>query len=533
MKLSLGVGLACLSLCGTSVLGSGALIGCGPPAEARFQADTDPVDQMGDEGLDANVDTKKARAFIEDAVAKLRDDELSAARELLKKAEPFADELKKEEIRSVRQTIDNAEADKYIPGIRKLAKSGKCEDAMETSGEIVDQKPGAIAAFVKKGTSRHLLDCFVGQLTVDLSIGRELAEAPRLKKVLAKDHLEKYRKAVTDATVKALIDRFEAPIAERKWVDAKKLLDELVERKEVGPREYNRLMGVIQEGIAKDVMERIAAGLESQTGAKDALVEVDELIEKGAWGKVKGSAVGAAVMPPEIATGRRQLALWTECARMRCSLDKPAEAWAYGDIGLHPALDAKGKAIETFKHATKLWTIASSHGWALVTTKEPKGLPDKGDDDALAARDKVAKGWIKTKGIKRADTARLLPPGESIIGTRVWGPLREGQKLYELGLVVGVKARDVVVERFADKQKVTISRQKVRFGTLDKGTKVKALCVHQVKMESARVQKVKKQPRGGALVTIQCLDPDGKPSRTKDELIGSVRAEARELPPRR
>lgn len=488
---------------------------------------------MGDTG-DRHADPKKARALIEEAVASLRDGDLEGARAFLAKAEPFADELKREEVRQVRQSVDSAEADEYVAPIREAAGSGRCEDALEAAGEVIDEKGGAIAAFVRKGTSKALLKCLLGQLHIDLSIGRELAESERLERVLAKDDLQKYRAKVTDATVAELITRFETPIAERRWVDATKLLDELMERKELGPREYNRIMGIIREGIAKDVQGRVAEALGEQRGAADALEEVDELIARGAWGEVKGSAVGGTEMPKEVARARRHLALWAECARLRCTLSKPEKGWAYGDIALSPVLNQKGEALKTLEHGTELWTIATGFGTALVAEKDPGGVPDKGDDGALAARSKVAAGWIDTRGMKRQDTAEMLPPADSIVGTRVWGPLREGQKTYELGKVVGVgTGQDVEVARLADDAKVTLSRLKVRFGTLTKGTEVLALCGQALKMQPARVVSVKQPPRGQAVVAIECLGPDGNVSQKKDELIGSLRAEPRSLPPRR
>ncbi|HHH29335.1 MAG TPA: hypothetical protein ENK57_13460, partial [Polyangiaceae bacterium] len=382
-----------------------ALIGCGGQ-EPRFQPSFDPVDRMGDTG-ESNADPKRARALIEEAVAFLRDGDLEGARAKLREAEPFADELKREEIRQVGQSVDEAEADKYVVPIRKAAKSGKCEDALETAGEVIDEKGGAIATFVRKGTSKSLLKCFLAQLDIDLSIGRELAESERLEKALARDDLQEYRAAVTDATVAELVTRFEAPIAERRWVDATNLLDELMERKELGSREYNRIMGIIREGIAKDVLEKVATGLEKQLGAADALKEVDELITRGAWGEVKGSAVGGAELPAGVARARRHLALWAECARLRCSLSKPEKGWAYGDIALKPALNQKGETVKTLEHATEVWTIATAFGWALVATKDPGALPEGNDEGALAARSKVAAGGIDTRGMKRKDTAEM------------------------------------------------------------------------------------------------------------------------------
>ena len=54
-----------------------------------------------------------------------------------------------------------------------------------------------------------------------------------------------------------------------------------------------------------------------------------------------------------------------------------------------------------------------------------------------------------------------------------------------------------------------------------------------LRMQPARVVSVKQPPRGQAVVAIECLGPDGNVSQKKDELIGSLRAEPRSLPPRR
>ena len=458
---------------------------CGPPPEVK-QPDL-PEDAMGTE--DKNVDVRRAKEHIEKAVAALRDDKLDVARKELDRAQPFADELKREEIRRVRQSVDEAEADKSIPGIQKLAKAGECEKAVAKAVKVIKARKGTtVPTFVKKGVSSGLLECLLGQLEVDLSIGRELAESKDVKKAMTKADHQAFITKVTDATVKELVGKFEEPIANKEWAAAKKLLDELVERKEAGDNEYNRIMGLIRDGIGKEVKEKIAEGLADKNEASDKLKEVDQLIIVAEWGKKKGSSVGGSKMPDDIRTQRKQLALFSVCAKLKCSLlSSPKESWAYGDVKLKPKLNGrpqKAKPIKTIEHATKIWRLAESSGWVLIARKDPGGASGI---EAITAK---ASGWIKKSGSKTEDTAEMLPPGDSIIGTRVWGPLRKGEKEWEIGKVINIRGKDVAVKRFADGGIETVARSKIRFGTIKKGTKILSRCSHPLHFETAVIDKV-------------------------------------------
>lgn len=501
-------------------------LACGPPAEVKGP-ELRAEDVMG--GEDTNVDVRKAKEHIEKAVAALRDDKLDEARKSLDRAEPFADELKREEIRRVRQSVDEAEANKSIPGIVELATSGQCEKAVDKAVAVIsERKQTTIPSFVKQGTSKKILDCLLDQLVVDLSIGRELSESDEVEKSLTKSDHQTLVTKVTDATVKELIGKFEEPLAAKEWAKAKALLDELVQRKEAGDNEYNRIMGLIRDGIAAEIKERVAEGLDDKSGVGDALEQVDALIAVAEWGKQKGSAVGGETMPEALADARKQLALWSVCTSLKCTMVSPKEAWTYGHAELKPMLDPqKGAKIQKIDHGTKLWKIAESSGWVLVATKDPGAV------EGVAGRVKTAAGWIKASDQKSTDTREMLPPGDSIIGTRVWGPLREGQSDWELGKVIQVKGSDLAVERIADLAITTIARSKVRFGTVQKGTKVLARCNHPLNLEPAVIDKVAFPKRGDPVATITCLDAQGgRSSLTRQEQLGALRGKAAWLPAR-
>ena len=496
--------------------------GC-TPQEARFASKDDPGLEMGDQ--DANVDIGKAKVLIEQAVAALRDGKLEDARRFLSEAEKFADEMKREEAREVRQSIDSAEADKYVPNVKKLAEEGKCEEAVDTAVEVIEgKKGGAIPVFVRDRANKSLLDCLLGQLKIDLSIGRELADSDKVKKTLKKNALQQFQKAVTDAMVEELISQFETPIAERRWIDAKALLDELVQKKEAGDREFNRIMGIIRKGIAKDINEKVREALSDKKGVSDALTEVDRLIEVADYGKTAGKSLKGTV-PTEVKLDRDTLALWKVCADFSCTMVSPKQNWMYGHGDLHAPLSPKDKPKTKVRHATRVWRLAESRGWVLIADqkKKPKSI------DSVSARVGVASGWVKSAAIKGSDTAAWLPPGESIVGTRVWGPLRKGQKELELGSVIKLKGAKVAVERLSDRNIVEVPLRQVRFGTISKGTKILARCRHPIKLEAAVIAKVKFPAKGDPTVKYTCAEGGEK----RDDQLGSVRAKSGDLPARK
>ena len=165
----------------------------------------------------------------------------------------------------------------------------------------------------------------------------------------------------------------------------------------------------------------------------------------------------------------------------------------------------------------------------LVAKKDP------GKIDGIPPRVRVAQGWVKASALKNGDTGSWLPPGDAIIGTRVWGPLRKGQTTFELGKIIKTKGTDVAVERMADRTIITIARSKIRFGTISKGTKVLAMCdKSKLTPSEAVIEKVTKPKLGGdPVVTVGCLDAAGNPAASRDEQLGALRSKPAWLPPRR
>jgi hypothetical protein len=494
--------------------------GCGGTEKKTRQGDA--VSEMGGDESEANA--QKARALIEKAVGALRDGQLEEARKHLAAAEPLADDLKRNEIVEVRASVDSAEADKYVPGIVEAASAGNCVQALDTAVEVIDgKKGGKIPEYVVERSSKPLLKCMLDKAAADLAVGRSFADDPRVEKTLSKAALEELRAKVAEQTVAAVQGQFDQPIRDRRWAEAKQKLDELAQKKEIGERERARILEMIRKGIAAEIAEKVKGGLEKKTGVKPSLDEVDALVAVAGW---KSGGEGAEAMPADVDKGRRTLALWVVCTNLKCNLVDPKPTFAYGNLELKPADDNRGATLEKVKHATRVWRIAEGGGHTLIARRDPGKL------EGVAPRVDAAAGWVPTDGLKDEDTTEWLPPGDSIVGTRVWGPLREGQP-WELGIVTMVKGGDVGVERFSDRSIITVARSKIRFGTVTKGTKVLALC-SGVAAKPAIIEEANFRKVGDPLVKVVCLDDAGNPSGSpKEELIGGLRTKPEWLPARK
>jgi hypothetical protein len=102
----------------------------------------------------------------------------------------------------------------------------------------------------------------------------------------------------------------------------------------------------------------------------------------------------------------------------------------------------------------------------------------------------------------------------------VWGPLRQGDANWELGVVMDVQGHDITVQRLADGQNVKLPRTKLRSGRLSPGTRVITFCI--AKDQPAVVVEV---PLAGRSAKLKC---DG--GQEKEEDLASLRSKPEILP---
>lgn len=499
------------------------LIACAPtPKPVVSKADKIPT---ADPEIDADkgIDPRKARALLEHAEEALKKKDIVSLKRLTDQADRFANESIREDIRQLLQRADQIVAGDLLPPILELAKSGACEKAVERVVEVAEKHKGTtIIRFIKDATSKPMLECLLKALEIDVSVGRELAENAAIKKALNPDDFQQWDNKLDEATVGTLVQSLQEPINQRSWGKVVKGLDDTVARKEAGPDEVVRVMRVVRNGIAQDIEKKAAAGIGNKLGAGALLKEIDQLLAAGRWDASKDDPV-----PDKLTKLRKDAAFWAVCAAHDCAMVNPQPAWAYGLLEVRPLLDPSGQPVARVKHARSVWRIAEGRAWSLIADHNPGAL------EGIEARIPVALGWVAATGLAQNDTSERLPPGEAIVGTRVWGALREKQKEWELGFVREANGDELSIQRVSDGKMVKARRGEIRFGTLRAGTKMLTLCAHPIHVETASIDETVATASGDARVKLTCLDGQGnKTTLQRDVVLGSLRTRPGWLPPR-
>lgn len=468
---------------------------------------------------DRGVDVAKARKLLARGEVALTTGDIVAVKRLCEQADPFADDVVREDIRNLLQRADKAVAKGLSPAVLELAKTGKCKEAAEEVAKIADAHRGTtVIRFVRDDVSKPILGCLLDALAIDVSVARELAETTAIKKALNPVDFDQWDSKLDDTIVGSLVATLQEPIGKRSWAKALEQLDDLVMRKEAGAREIARVMKVVRAGVAEDVEKKVAAGLGARIGAATLSRDVDALLALGRW-------TDADPMPEVLAERRKEAAFWTICAAQSCSLGATEQVWSFGLLEPKPALDLAGKPGERVKHARKLWKIADGRPYALVSDKDPGPL------DGYGARIRAALGWVPITGLTANDPSERLPPGEAIVGTRVWGPLRDKVKEWEVGFVREASGNELTVERVSDGKMTKTRRADVKFGTLRPGTKVLALCVHPVRLEPAVIDEYIPVAGGDPHLKLTCLDDKGaRTPLVREILLGTARTNGAWIP---
>lgn len=478
---------------------------------------------------DANVDVDKARRIIKKAKAVLDEKgDLELARRVLRKAEPFANATVLEEIRRVSQTISDLESDQLVPPVIEAAEGGRCVGAVDTAAQIMkEHKATTVPAFVRQKVSAPLLRCLMGQLDIDVSVGREYAANKNVERVLDKASYQILRNKVDSVTVGTVVAELDEPIKKRQWKQVKEKISELFERKEAGDKQYDRVMSLMRSSITEEIEETVTKNLGASLGASAGLRKIDQLIELAAWGTGKTDKSREQERPKRVDQARTELAFWVACSNIKCRMVTPTKMWTHGNTEVHPLVSPRGKSTEVVGHAMTLWKIAESSSSTLVARSDPGALT------SVASRVPVALGWVSNSRLESTNTAEWLPPGDAIVGTRVWGPLRQGESTFELGTVTSAAGDALKVERMADLVVVDMRRGRIRFGVTHKGLKVLTHCSHPTKPQPAIIVTVT-PTSGDPVATVTCLDEAGEPNGvTRREQLAALRTQASWLPPRK
>jgi hypothetical protein len=517
------------------------LIGCGA-SDAKVETDPDQA-----------ADPARAAKLLDEAEKEADKANWAKARELLREAYRFSDMQTRVRIDTAGERLDDAQAKAVAAEAQNLIGEDRCGEAFDVVAATVkgsddEQVPGIL----KKATEASLLGCARKIIEAgELAKARAVVTQPSARVALDKKAHAKLASELSDTIVATVLGRMTSAMDLRDWGEASKTLQAAVDAGEVGDAEREELLAQVRTGIDEDVEKLHSESFGQDKGAKAALAKVDALLLAGMWkpreqvrdarpltteekmlaqGKQEDTKEDTRPPVPEkLDRLRRELAFWVACHEVKCKETAPTKRWLYGNAWLQSLFAPKAEAEESLDHAVEVWVVAEAGNLALVSQRDPGNLAD------LKGRAHVARGWVHAAALKDEDTSEWLPPGDSIIGARVWGPLREGSQELELGTAIKVDGASVGVERMGDKTLITVPRAQLHFGLVKPGSKVLALCKGSG-LTPARVEKVtepKHKSLGDPKAVLTCLDDAGADGDKYEEQLGAVRTKRDWLPPRK
>lgn len=418
---------------------------------------------------------------------------------------------------AIENQIDDGRGAEVAQAAARLAAEDKCASALKVVAAPLRKKPRArFRKVVQEQSRKPLVDCLTRKLTAEVNAGdlepaRAMIETPDATTALSNVGYRQVRAALQKLMVRRSTSGIQPLLAEHKWRDAIAKLGEMRKARTITTDEYGVAFAIVQDAIRKYLLEVAQKGL---TAPKPSRV-MDDL-------DAEARIAGWKTLPDDLEAARSLLAVAVECERLHCRLQKPAPAWAWGAIAVHPPELADGPAKSQLHHAEKIWVVAKGRKHELIALKDP------GRARGRALYQQVA-GWVEPAHLESVDTKMWLPPTDQLAGARVWGPLRPPSKDYHLGVVQRVEGKKVVVRRLSDALDTTVDLKSLRVGQLPKGLRVMAFCTDQLHTEPARVDSIVTAQGGVPKVKFTC-DHGGL---TRVDLGGSLTSKAAWLPPRR
>lgn len=437
-----------------------------------------------------------AQLLIDEAAALLKQQDFSTADDRAEEATLYAGVDRTQKARALQKAVDDARAERAAKRALENAAEGKCASALKLVADPIRTKsrPAFKSALMDK-TKDALLKCIEQKLAEELKAGnveaaRSLLTAPDTTAALDKETYKKAEAFLQKGLVEAGLGVLKPLLDAQKWQEAFAKLDELEKAGKLSEAERKIANGVVRDAVKLHVQNLVKTAV-SAPKPGEVQKQIDDSVKAAGWDKV----------PDEIEAARQKLEIAVQCERLRCKLQKPAAAWAWGAISLKPAQGAAGDEVGKLKHGQKVWLLGKGGAYALIASEDP------GAAEGPALYDK-ASAWVEAKNLKNADTSGWLPPNDQLTGVVVWAPLRAPAKDYHLGTVKKVEGRKATVERMADKADVVVDLASLRSGTIGAGLKVMAFCVGQVHTEPAKVDSVVSVDAGVPKVKIVCEKGD-------------------------
>lgn len=437
-----------------------------------------------------------AGLLIAEASSLLKQQDLATADDRAEEATLYAGVEGTQKARDLQKAVDDARAERASKRALDAAGEGKCASGLKLVADPIRAKARPqFKTSLQKKTGPALLKCIEQKLADEVKAGnveaaRSLLTAPDTTTALDKETYKKAELALQKGLVEQGLGVLKPMLDSQKWQEAFAKLDELEKAGKLNESERKIANGIVRDAVKAHVQNLVKTAVSAKKPG-EMQKAIDESVKAAGWETV----------PDEIEAARQKLLIAVECERLRCKLDKPSAAWAWGAIAQKPPESAAGAETEKLKHGQKVWVLAKGGGFALIATSDP------GAAEGPALYDKVS-AWVEAKNLKNVETGAWLPPNDQLVGVVVWAPLRAPAKEYHLGTVKKLDARKVTVERMADKAEVVVDIASLRSGSINAGLKVMAFCVGQVHTEPAKVDSVVSVDAGVPKVKIVCEKGD-------------------------
>lgn len=464
-------------------------------------------------------------AKIAEARAALEEGAPRKARLAAEEARRAAGQAELRSVLAVVDEIDAYEAREIATEVRQLAAGRQCKDALDTVASILKRTPPPGRVLVKTlhdETEAALVACIRVDLDEAMDQGdferaRAFLEVPNVTVALREGAWKALVGTLHAGIARSVADQVRADITAGKYEDAARKLEAAQKAGAIGSGTQGGVVEQFQGLFAGPLLAKIEAALQGKGDPQATLTEVDSITKLLDW-----------ELPSDLATARRALAIFTECRRLRCTVAKPERRFTYGSVSLSPSEASGDQPTKKVPTANKLFVVARAGALSLVSLEEPQA------NTSLKERLLGAAGWTSSDQLKGEDTIDWLLPGSELVGQRVFGPLREGDKSYYLGIVASVEGDRAIVKRLSDNNQVTVSRASLRSGRMPSGTKVLAYCANPLKMEPATVEREIPQPTGLPLVRLACPgEGKGTTGPMRDEVPGAIVSKAEWLPVRK
>lgn len=491
-------------------------VACGPPP-----APAKPPESAEERAEKAKI--ASAKQLMEKADEAYNAKDFDEARKLLGQANDLQVESLSYQISEQREKVDKRHAKLWANEVEPSLKDGDCKGAFsEMAAPMRDLDSEVFVREIRRLVGAESLACVQMRIDEATTAGqfakaRALVGAEDTQTVLGTAQQKKLMTEVDTTIFEVKKAQLDEPLKAERWADALAKIDEAEKAGEIGAEGARGLLGVVRAAITPEIAGLAARAVGQGREAPKALEEVDRLIKLVRWEIMgpDGAPVAKDKAAPEVVAKKRQaLAVWVEAQRVKMKPGKKAEKrWAHGKVAVLPPAKADAPSKRDLAPATEVWILGQTKDLALVTDVDPAGA-------SLDVQLERAVGWAPLARLAPKNTTEWIPPDDQLVGTRVWAPLRQGEKNLELGTVSAVKGQDITVKRLADDKEIVVKRPTLRLGRLVPGAKLVAFC--QAKTQIVTLEEVLPDQR-----TVKLVCEGGL---RKDEVLPGLRARPEDLP---